>query len=208
MKAPRQLKKILNIWYKPVLITKTKLKIAKIVNNEKVYLEIGAGPKKGENGWTTLDIDHNCDLFWDLREGIPFPDNSIDEIYTSHTFEHIPFENLKNLIRECYRCLKPSGKLSVCVPSATYYIESYINGKRFRSMDNAYQPAVYETGSLIDQINYTAYMGGQHKYMFDNENLINILILCGFSSAKPREFGHQLDLAERDFESIYATAIK
>ena len=51
-------------------------------------------------------------------------------------------------------------------------------------------------------------MGGEHKYMFDSENLINILKICGFNSAETRAFGHQLDLPGRDFESIYATAKK
>ena len=44
--------------------------------------------------------------------------------------------------------------------------------------------------------------------MFDEENLINTLRQAGFSDVKLREFDHQLDLKERDSESIYALAIK
>lgn len=161
---------------------------------------------KSESDWTTLDINGKADIFWDLRNGIPFPENSVDEIYTSHTFEHIPFESLKKLITECHRVLKSSGKLSVCVPSARFYIEAYMNNKEFTK--NVWKTGLCETGSRIDQLNYMAYMGGVHKYIFDNENLINILKLCGFNSAETRDFGHPLDLPDRDFESIYATATK
>lgn len=202
------LKKVARVTLGFALSLQSKLKIKQALQKDLVLLEIGAGAKKGESGWTTLDINRKVDIFWDLRNGIPFPENSVDEIYTSHTFEHIPFESLKKLIRECHRALKPSGKLSICVPSARFYIEAYMNNKEFRSTKNFWKPGLCETGSRIDQLNYTVYMGGEHKYMFDNENLINILKLCGFNSAETRDFGHPLDLPGRDFESIYATGTK
>ena len=36
-----------------------------------------------------------------------------------------------------------------------------------------WRPAFNSTTS-IDAINYVAYMGGEHKYMFDQENLLHI----------------------------------
>ena len=68
--------------------------------------------------------------------------------------------------------------------------------------------AVVKTGSLIDQLNYIAYMGGQHHYLFDEENLVNTLKLSPFTEVKLRQFDPLVDLSERDFESIYALAIK
>ena len=53
-----------------------------------IKLEIGAGPVKGRNGWTTLDLNEESDLFWDLRELLPFPDGSVDILYCSHVLEH------------------------------------------------------------------------------------------------------------------------
>ena len=51
-------------------------------------------------------------------------------------------------------------------------------------------------------------MGGQHQYMFDEENLIKILKICGFKNASLRKFDPILDRKERDFESIYSLAYK
>ena len=53
-----------------------------------------------------------------------------------------------------------------------------------------------------------AYMAGEHCYMFDEENLVNTLRKVGFTSVELRAFDESIDLKERDFESIYATAIK
>jgi len=100
------------------------------------------------------------------------------------------------------------GEFSVCVPNFRYYVEAYINNKFFLEKDKCWQPAYIDTGSKIDQLNYMAYMFGEHKYMFDEENLINTLSKAGFTNIKLRDFDESLDLLERDFESIYALAIK
>ena len=40
----------------------TKLAIAWLVSQEQLFLEIGAGNKKGDNGWVTLDACEGADL--------------------------------------------------------------------------------------------------------------------------------------------------
>ena len=65
-----------------------------------------------------------------------------------------------------------------------------------------------EGSSKIDQLNYVAYLNDDHKYLFDNENLVNTLLTAGFSNAQIREFDSNLDQKERKNESIYAEAGK
>jgi predicted SAM-dependent methyltransferase len=172
-----------------------------------VWLELGSGAKEGRNGWTTVDLS-GADILHDLRKGIPLPNESVDRIYTSHTFEHIPYKELIVFINECHRVLKVGGELSVSVPNAYLYIKAYIEGKNCVSQESAYQPALVDTNSLMDQINYIAYMDGQHHYMFDEQNLINTIRKAPFSSVIKRGFDSSVDLESRDFESIYASAIK
>jgi len=104
--------------------------------------------------------------------------------------------------------MKVNGEFSVCVPNFRLYINSYIEGKNFKDKSLWHQPGLINTGSAIDQLNYMMYMDGQHKYMFDEENLINTLYLSGFKDVSLRDFDYTLDLKERDFESIYAVAFK
>ena len=71
----------------------------------------------------------------------------------------------------------------------------------------AYPPA-YNNIAKIDYVNYMAYMDGNHKYMFDKENLIHILNSKGFKNSGLREFDSKIDRKERDFESIYTEGEK
>lgn len=179
----------------------------RVAKNGAIKLELGSGQKLGTNGWTTVDM-HGADINYDLRKGIPLKDNTVDGIYTSHLFEHIPFNDLVAFVSECHRVLKVGSSLSVCVPNSRLYIEAYMNGTDFRSRDSLFQPAAIKTNSLMDQVNYIAYMGDEHKYLFDQENLVNTLKTAGFADVKLREFDPDLDLEDRHFESIYALATK
>ena len=173
-----------------------------------IYLEIGAGNKKGRNGWIALDLTPNCDIYWDLTKGLPFPDKSIYKIYSSHVFEHFTFKEGQRLLDECLRILVKDGIFSICVPNAKIYIEAYLNSDcLYENRFFGYKPA-YNNTSRIDYVNYIAYMDGHYKYMYDEENLILILERKGFRNVRLRNFNPSLDLKERDFESIYAEAQK
>ncbi len=90
----------------------------------KIFLEVGAGDKKGINGWVTIDMTRNCDIYRDLTKGIPFPDESISGIYSSHFLEHLSYNEGQKFLDECLRVLMPGGHFSICVPNARIYIEA------------------------------------------------------------------------------------
>jgi predicted SAM-dependent methyltransferase len=173
-----------------------------------IKLELGSGAKKGTNGYVTVDVV-GADIYRDLRDGIPLRDNTVSAIYTSHLLEHIPFQQLIVFLKECHRVLKPNGVLSICVPNARNYIQAYTEGRQFHNDVASYaKEGLVSTGSFLDQVNYIAYMGGQHCYLFDEENLLNTLKLAGFDTSCLRLFDSEIDNIERDFESIYALGIK
>ena len=68
-------------------------------NISSIKIEIGSGEKLGENGWLTLDFI-GTDINWDLRNGMPFENDTIDEIYSSHLFEHLTFNEASVLFDE------------------------------------------------------------------------------------------------------------
>ena len=113
---------------------------------------------------------------------------------------------MQHFLDECLRVLLPGGIFSICVPNARLYIEAYLTDELEDSFFG-YAPA-YNNTTKIDYVNYTAYMDGHHKYMFDEENIIYILKAKGFINPKIREFDSNIDRKERDFESIYAEAEK
>ena len=175
--------------------------------NEPIYLEFGAGTRKLD-GWVSVDIEENNDIIIDLSEPIIFPDNSVAKIYSSHFLEHFHYDELIQLLRECYRVLIKGGTFSAAVPNAQIYIEAYLNPTKINpELFCKYKPG-YHHNSKIDYINYIAYMGGHHKYMFDNENIISILEKTGFENVKTREYDFAIDNPERDYESLYVICRK
>lgn len=51
-------------------------------------------------------------------EHIPMQDNSIDTIITFHFFMHLDKEKVHNILNECFRVLKPNGRIIFDIPSA------------------------------------------------------------------------------------------
>jgi predicted SAM-dependent methyltransferase len=86
------------------------------MNNELIKLDIGCGPHKKE-GHLGVDLKAlpGVDLVVNLdEESLPFADNSIDEIYTSHFMEHVA--DAGKVIKEFDRVLKNNGILTIIVP--------------------------------------------------------------------------------------------
>ena len=68
-------------------------------------------------GWVNVDADLECpaDVFTVLPT-LPFSDASCEEVYAGHLLEHFTREDAAVLLRECFRCLVPGGRLGVLVP--------------------------------------------------------------------------------------------
>ena len=173
---------------------KTYFLIKKLLNkNNKIKLELGATAKRDVmRDWITVDLNMGSDLCLNLSKSLPFPDNSVDMIYSSHLLEHFSYpEPLTNLLNECRRILKPEGIFSACVPNARIYAEIYLNQKKDSNIFLQHLSEI-DFNSHIDYLNHMAYMKGEHKYMFDEENLPVILKKSGFDNVKLRSFNPAL----------------
>ncbi len=174
-----------------------------------IKIELGAGKERQLEGWTTVDINGDCDLILDLQNPLPFPDESVSEIYSSHVLEHFLYPNpMAGILNECHRILKQGGIFSVCVPNARIYIEAYLNPDKFDQKKYCLYKPAYHYKSPIDYINYIAYMAGHHFHLFDEENLVSTLSEAGFKNVMLRDFDPNIDLEGRRNESIYAICEK
>jgi predicted SAM-dependent methyltransferase len=174
----------------------------------RLWLELGAGPCKGKNGWTTLDEQKGADVRFDLTWPFPLPDRTVEKFYTSHVLEHFFYEDLMRLLRECHRVLTPGGTFLACVPDASPYIKAYTNPESLEQwLPRLYTPA-FNYHTSIDFLNYMAYMKDCHRHLFDEAHLIAILKAAGFAEACRRDFDPTLDSEGRRFESIYVSARK
>lgn len=179
------------------------LKWGRLKRKTNIKLNLGAGPHKGNNGWTNIDMLPQTDIVWDLRRGIPLPDSSVSCIYSSHLLEHIPAPQQAVFLSECHRVLAKNGEFIGCVPDAGKFIDAYSQNRELIPKDQWYINALVETNSIMDQLNYIAYLGGQHHYMFDEQNIVNILTDAGFSNCKIRQFDPVYDKLERRNMSLH-----
>ena len=86
-------------------------------------LVVGTGPgwqesQHKKDGWIGLDIipEFNPDYVRDITKGLPFDNNSIDEILTEHVLEHIEHKDGDFVMSEIQRVLKPNGIVTIEVP--------------------------------------------------------------------------------------------
>lgn len=176
--------------------------------SEPVKLEFGAGENRGISGWTYVDVNEKCDLTLDLTQPIPIPNDSVQEIYSSHLLEHFEYPQLLVFLAEALRILRPRGLFNAAVPNAEIFLDAYRTPENFDpEMFCCYQPAYYGN-SRIDFVNYIAYMSGQHRYMFDSENLVIILKKAGFRNVCLRDYDSTLDIEARRSQSLYVLAEK
>lgn len=183
--------------------------------HDEIFLEIGSGNKKVSKNWITIDLSKNANVQFDVRIGLPFEDESISLIYSEHFLEHLTYKEMCEFLKESLRVLKKRGVFSVCVPNARCWIEYYMNHDPKMKIENpkeifpcsGYIPAFNFT-TIMDMINYIAYMDGRHKYMFDQENLLEVLSKNGFVNVQKRDFDESLDWEARKASSLYAIAYK
>jgi predicted SAM-dependent methyltransferase len=158
-----------------------------------------------KDGWLNIDLfATRADVYWDLRLGIPFPDDSVEAISHEHMLEHLSLEHGFSITRECLRVLRPGGVLRIGVPDAGLCVNSYAGTA---APDWA---ASQITGMLAVQALF--YENG-HRAMYDAETLMLMCRAAGFAEAKHSDWGEgwiqpSPDIPSRRGGTLYVDARK
>jgi|TARA_B110000305_G_C19087264_1_gene469087 predicted SAM-dependent methyltransferase len=67
--------------------------------------------------------------YGDISNSIFCEESKADNIFCSHTLEHMPLENMKNALKNIYTMLKPNGCFRIIVPSLKARVEHYIKNE-------------------------------------------------------------------------------
>ena len=140
-------------------------------------LQIGSGHNILP-GW------YNSDLFGpyplDATRPFPIPDNSFDRIYSEHMIEHITYIQSQQMLSECYRILKPGGRIRISCPDLQFLIDMYLNPQEIhrRYMDY-YTPYWAPRKEPIFVFNNFVRDWG-HQFIYDRPTLIKSLVDIGF----------------------------
>jgi predicted SAM-dependent methyltransferase len=111
---------------------------------------------------------------WNLQCGLPYGDNEVDVCYTSHVLEHLSQQDVKRLIRECFRILKPNGIVRAVVPDLEAIAKTYITCLEQVEQGNPEAIANYDwiMLELYDQ-SVRIKTGGEMGDYLSNPNLVN-----------------------------------
>ena len=153
------------------------------------------------------------DIVWqDASKGLPYADQSVDKIYSSHALEHLDKKRGEALLRGCFRVLKRGGVFRLVVPDLEYHARRYLQrvsngGPSDRAAHDDFLWNIY--GAYLEKRRY----GASHRYMYDWPTLQLVLSEIGFSRVLRQDFQTGLDrelcsLDNRPEESLHIDAIK
>ena len=163
--------------------------------NAKNLVQLGPGQEKYLDGWINVDanlISSKPDIWADLRFKLPFPDNSVDAIYSHHVIEHLP--NLDFHFQEMYRCLTPGGSIRVGGPHGDNAIKALVEG-------NIDYFGVWPTErrSIGGRFENLIFCKGEHLTILTKSFLHELAEDAGFKDIEvvsPRETNHPQHISE------------
>lgn len=94
-------------------------------------VHLGPGQTNYLHGWLNINANMftgKCDIWADLRNPLPFHNNTVDAFYSHHVIEHLP--DLDAHFKDVYRCLKPGGAYRVGAPNGDSAIQKFIENDR------------------------------------------------------------------------------
>ena len=83
-------------------------------NPEKIDIGCKHCTKEGYTGIDHLEFGQK--VLWDVREGLPFADNTITDIHCTHFLEHLSDREVEGFFAEVYRVCKDKAVIYITVP--------------------------------------------------------------------------------------------
>lgn len=169
-------------------------------------LHLGSGPNIHQ-GWLNTDITDfrrtSEVVCLDARKRFPLPDESFDLIFSEHMIEHLTRAEGQRCLRECYRVLRPGGRIRVATPSIDRLIGLY--GSELTELERRYlqwsidtwgDDAPYLPGFVLNNIFYNF----DHRFVYDVRTLTHALEATGFVSVEEWPVGESADPRLQDLE--------
>jgi predicted SAM-dependent methyltransferase len=139
-------------------------------------------------GWINSDMEPdiaNGVIYLDVTEPLPFPDGSLQYVYSEHVLEHVTLETTFAHFVECYRALRPGGVIRIAMPDLQFLLD-YFKGKELTPVQQSllertvekFHPVVTVKSPALLLNDFVRRWG--HQVIYDRQLLADLLKRAGF----------------------------
>ena len=136
-----------------------------------IKINMGCGHRHFGEDWVHIDGGNYEHLDYYDIENLEFQDGTVDLIYASHLLEYMDRVEVRDVLAEWRRVLKPGGILRLAVPNFRVLAELYTNGTI--GLERVLGPLY---GRMQMRPDYTIY----HRTTYDLESLKTLLTEAKF----------------------------
>jgi predicted SAM-dependent methyltransferase len=141
----------------------------------------------------------------DVSKPFPIPSQSFDYIYSEHLIEHLDFHVGQEMLAECFRILRPGGKIRLATPDLESILglfcepKSDVQEKYIHWSVDTWMPGVgnYTDTMVINNFFYN----WAHRFIYDDKTLCQSLKSTGFTEIKKYSIGESEDENFRNIEN-------
>lgn len=184
-------------------------------------VQIGSGTHPLD-GFTNLDLGVDADIIWDIREGLPFDDGSVEFIFSEHTLEHIDYPiSVKRHFGDLNRVLATRGRAVIGVPDGRRVVEAYYDKddeaiREYQKRWYKKRDCLADFNTPIDTVNYVfrdeddSLVYTPHFWAYDLEKMRQLFTDAGFepSSIRVWDFDPSIATPKREWGTLYVEAQK
>ena len=169
-------------------------------------LQLGAGSSELPD-WLNTDRDPGTPraVYLDATHRFPLPDDSFDYVLTEHQIEHLSYRNGLFMLRECFRVLRPWGRIRIATPDLTTIAglaASELNDDERGYVRWAIQTFVPDAPSELPAFAINnAFRNWGHRFLYDEATLSHALRCAGFTDIRRHQVGESDDERLQGLES-------
>lgn len=136
-------------------------------------------------GWINVDVlPAGADVLADFAKPLPFRSASVDYVHSEDLLEHLDVEAGKGLLAECHRVLRPKGVMRILTPDLRALVERvYL---RRESDHISWCNTHLSADGPCEGLNMHLRMNGEHRFVYDEERLVEVLRSLGFQVRRVR----------------------
>jgi len=169
-------------------------------NSKSKLLNIGCGSNQ-LSGWLNTDFTPDSDdvIFMDATQKFPLESNSFDYIFSEHMIEHIPYDKAEEMLKECYRVIKPGGRIRISTPDLNKLTGLLTDNKTKDQINYTNWFTDKFIPGITDKITSETFVINKmvrewgHQFIYDEKTLSNAMQEVGFENIEKESPQHSND---------------